>query len=228
MATGIYVGVGGKARKVKSLYVGVDGKARKVTKGYIGVDGKARLFYAAEEIGKQWIFTSNGTFTVPVTGKYTIELHGAGGNSGATWHGLTGGRTRLRTGGGGGGSGEKYENVALSSGTSYDIVIGVRGSGSERSGGTTKFGELYSCAGGSGGSDATESSAGTGGHGSGSLAGDGENGGSNNDNDLIPASGGTGGSSVGSYGNGGDCDSMSDGSYGRGTNGAVIITLTSY
>ena len=68
MATGIYVGVGGKARNVKSLYVGVDGKARKVTKGYIGVDGKAQLFYAAEEIGKQWIFTSNGTFTVPVTG----------------------------------------------------------------------------------------------------------------------------------------------------------------
>ena len=45
MAKNIYVGVGGKARKVKQLYVGVAGKARKVKKVYVGVGGKARLVY---------------------------------------------------------------------------------------------------------------------------------------------------------------------------------------
>lgn len=45
MATGWYIGVDGKARKVKAAYVGVDGKARKVKAGYVGVDGKARKFY---------------------------------------------------------------------------------------------------------------------------------------------------------------------------------------
>ena len=43
MATRIYTGVDGKARKVKRIYVGVDGKARSVKKVYVGVNGKARL-----------------------------------------------------------------------------------------------------------------------------------------------------------------------------------------
>ena len=47
MAKNLYVGVGGKARKVKALYVGVGGKARKVKKVYVGVGGKARLVYVA-------------------------------------------------------------------------------------------------------------------------------------------------------------------------------------
>lgn len=46
MSKGIYIGIDGKARKVKKLYVGVDGKARKVKKGYVGVNGVARLFYS--------------------------------------------------------------------------------------------------------------------------------------------------------------------------------------
>lgn len=41
--SGFYIGVDGKARKVKGGYIGVDGKARKIKKGYIGVDGVARL-----------------------------------------------------------------------------------------------------------------------------------------------------------------------------------------
>ena len=44
--SGFYIGVDGKARKVKGSYIGVDGVARKVKKGYIGVDGVARLCYA--------------------------------------------------------------------------------------------------------------------------------------------------------------------------------------
>lgn len=45
--SGFYIGVDGKARKVKGGYIGIDGKARKLKKGYIGVDGVARLCWAA-------------------------------------------------------------------------------------------------------------------------------------------------------------------------------------
>lgn len=47
MATGFYIGVDGKARKVKGGYIGVDGKARKIKKGYIGDEnGIARLCWS--------------------------------------------------------------------------------------------------------------------------------------------------------------------------------------
>ena len=45
MATGAYVGVDDKARKLKSIYVGVDSVARKVKSGYVGVNGVARQFW---------------------------------------------------------------------------------------------------------------------------------------------------------------------------------------
>ena len=58
MAKDAYIGVGGKARKVKNLYIGVGGKARKVKKAYIGVGGKARLCYSArtvaDALGDTW------------------------------------------------------------------------------------------------------------------------------------------------------------------------------
>jgi hypothetical protein len=45
--SGVYIGVGGKARKVKGGYIGVDGKARKIKKGYIGDEnGVARLCWS--------------------------------------------------------------------------------------------------------------------------------------------------------------------------------------
>ena len=48
MATGFYIGVDGKARKVKGGYIGVDGVARKIKKGYIGdANGVARLCWSA-------------------------------------------------------------------------------------------------------------------------------------------------------------------------------------
>lgn len=48
MAKGAYIGVDGKARKIKKLYIGVDGKARKIKKLYIGdANGKARLCWAS-------------------------------------------------------------------------------------------------------------------------------------------------------------------------------------
>lgn len=47
--SGFYIGVDGKARKVKGAYIGVDGVARKIKKGYIGVDGVARLCWCSEK-----------------------------------------------------------------------------------------------------------------------------------------------------------------------------------
>lgn len=44
--SGVYIGVDGKARKIKGGYIGVDGKARKIKKGYIGVNGVARLCWS--------------------------------------------------------------------------------------------------------------------------------------------------------------------------------------
>jgi hypothetical protein len=44
--SGVYIGVDGKARKVKGAYIGVDGVARKIKKGYIGdANGVARLCF---------------------------------------------------------------------------------------------------------------------------------------------------------------------------------------
>lgn len=48
--SGVYIGVGGKARKVKGGYIGIDGKARKIKKGYIGDEnGVARLAWSSEK-----------------------------------------------------------------------------------------------------------------------------------------------------------------------------------
>lgn len=45
--SGVYIGVDGKARKVKGGYIGVDGKARKIKKCYIGDEnGVARLCWS--------------------------------------------------------------------------------------------------------------------------------------------------------------------------------------
>lgn len=46
MAKGAYIGIGGKAAKIKKIYFGVGGKAVKVKKAYIGVNGVARLWWS--------------------------------------------------------------------------------------------------------------------------------------------------------------------------------------
>lgn len=50
MAKGCYIGVDGKARKVKKGYVGVGGVARKIKKAYIGVGGVARPCWGGEGV----------------------------------------------------------------------------------------------------------------------------------------------------------------------------------
>ena len=42
MTKAAYIGVDGKARKIKKGYVGVNGIARKIKKAYVGVGGVAR------------------------------------------------------------------------------------------------------------------------------------------------------------------------------------------
>jgi hypothetical protein len=60
MAKSAYIGVDGKARKIKKMYIGVDGVARRIKKGYIGDEnGIARLFWTA---GMEMV---SGTFTAP-------------------------------------------------------------------------------------------------------------------------------------------------------------------
>lgn len=49
MAKKVYVGIGGKARKVKQIYIGIGGLARKVKKAYVGVGGVARPFWGLAE-----------------------------------------------------------------------------------------------------------------------------------------------------------------------------------
>lgn len=47
MAKQVYVGIDGKARKIKKIYVGVNGIAREVKVAYVGVDNKARLCWSS-------------------------------------------------------------------------------------------------------------------------------------------------------------------------------------
>ncbi len=188
---------------------------------------------ASTAVGDSWTYTSNTTFTVPVTGYYTLQLHGGGGGGGGS--GL------LMVGWGGGGSGEIYKNVYLTKGATYSIIIGAGGaggSGSEwdeatdgKQGGTTSFGS-YSVAGGGGGSGYSYSDYGSGGAASGSLASAGGSYIANNSSVTTDHIGGYGGydsSATKAAGNPGDGGHAGDG-YGAdgedGEDGAVIVTLT--
>ena len=84
---GFYIGVDGKARKVKGGYIGIDGKARKLKKGYIGDEnGIARLCWSAEKklgdfpVGATVYLNENGSpveFYV-AQHNYEPDLNGAG------------------------------------------------------------------------------------------------------------------------------------------------------
>lgn len=81
--SGFYIGVDGKARKVKGGYIGIDGKARKIKKGYIGDEnGVARLCYSLGTklseypVGSTVYLNENGT---PV--EYLVVNQGLPSNS---------------------------------------------------------------------------------------------------------------------------------------------------
>ena len=191
------------------------------------VDGKT------EEMQKYWEYIEDGTFTVPKSGKYKIEMHGGGGGGGggakvwdSDWR-----RYYKASGGDGGGSGESYIQ-ALNRGESYNIVIGKGGSGGSSrdasdynagataegetgtDGGSTKFGNLLNVVGGNGGN---------GGYARSTLSGGYANDGSNGSASGSLANKTSGGSSKGNYGDAGYGGSSS--SSGRdGASGAVFIT----
>ena len=52
MAKAAYIGVDGRARKIRKMYVGVDGAARRVKRGYIGVGGVAIPLFISGEAKK--------------------------------------------------------------------------------------------------------------------------------------------------------------------------------
>lgn len=102
----------------------------------------------------EWIITSSGSWTVPKTGRYMLELYGGGG-----------GTPRLvgKSGYTGGSSCQHYDSVSLTAGTSFNVTIGEAGVSSASlnevtGGGSTTFGS-YSV---SGGGKATTSAAGSG------------------------------------------------------------------
>lgn len=102
----------------------------------------------------EWLITSSGSWTVPKTGRYMLELYGGGG-----------GTPRIvgKSGYTGGSSCQHYDSVSLTAGTSFNATIGKAGVSSASlnevtGGGSTTFGS-YSV---SGGGKATTSAAGSG------------------------------------------------------------------
>ena len=97
-------------------------------------------------MGTEWIITSSGTWTVPKTGRYMLELYGGGGvparNSGYQ----------------GGSSCQHYNSISLTAGQSISVTVGAAGevgmTGSITSGGNTTFGSYTVAHGGNGTSSA--------------------------------------------------------------------------
>lgn len=101
----------------------------------------------------EWVITSSGSWSVPKTGRYMLELYGGGG-----------GTARSQADGGytGGASCQHYDSISLTSGESVNVVIGS-GVRDNNAGGETSFGS-YSVSGG-GGSDGHSGGAGAGNYG---------------------------------------------------------------
>lgn len=107
---------------------------------------EAKVFYNFAAIGgydmgglTEWVITSSGTWTVPKTGRYMLELYGGGGGT----HRYIG-----ENGYTGGASCQHYDSISLTSGENINIVIGSGGY-NNNAGGTTSFGS-YSVSGGGG------------------------------------------------------------------------------
>lgn len=192
---------------------------------------KKEEYEPAVPIGTQWVITKSGTWEVPETGRYEVELHGGGGGTGSRTYYEEG----LLPGGSGGGSGEKW-TVDLERGDAITVTIGVGGSSptdnfyqSGTQGGTTTFGK-YSIAGGGGGEPSSAAwypagnkyliSYGSGGAKSGTLA---TNGRTASASTTIP--GGSGGATIGDYGTG--ANSGTDAFESQGKPGAAIVTFIS-
>ena len=101
---------------------------------------EAAVFYNFAAIGgydmggqTEWMITSSGSWTVPKTGRYMLELYGGGGGA------------VQNTGYQGGSSCQVYDSVTLTEGTSIQVMVGSGERGAD--GGSTSFGS-YSVSGG--------------------------------------------------------------------------------
>lgn len=98
-----------------------------------GISGLAPVSNSSENA---FFIQKSGSFVVPFTGRYYLELHGGGGSGGYRASG--------------GGSGQTYNEIVLTKDSIIPVTVGVGGSirgSSGSAGGTTTFGE-YSVAGG--------------------------------------------------------------------------------
>ena len=145
---------------------GFGGNDKKV---YVGIDGNTVFYYSEDDSSYQanmtnrlysfaaiggydmggqteFLITSSGSWTVPKTGRYMLDLYGGGGGT-------------VRTSGAGytaGSSCQHYDSVVLNMDDIINVTVGAAGD-SGSAGGSTIFGS-YSVSGGGG---ATRSSAGT-------------------------------------------------------------------
>jgi hypothetical protein len=179
--------------------------------------------------GQSQTFTSDGTFTVPAdVYSITIQCWGAGGGGGSS----NSNSSNPRAGGGGGGGGYSMAVIAVTPGTTYNIVIGSGGAGGSgsagSSGGSTTFnGSTVVANGGSGGARGGNGAAGagatagtgttrfTGGNGAAGVNNTGSGGGGGG-----AGSGGNGGNASGRTAGAGTALSGGDGGAGRNTTGA--------
>ena len=93
----------------------------------------------------EWVIDSSGTYTVPKTGRYMLELYGGGGGTP---------RALSSNGYTGGSSCQHYDSVSLNAGNTIQVVIGAAGKSSSgaTSGGSTSLGS-YTVLGGGAASD---------------------------------------------------------------------------
>lgn len=136
------------------------------TKQQMNESGKIYYFAAIGGYDRggqtEWLITSSGSWDVPCTGRYMLELYGGGGGVSDSDN-IREGRAVQ-----GGSSCQRYDSISLMAGDSIPITIGVRGTykldGTTRDATGTSFG-TYSVDGGGTGDGGTA----TGGSGSGNL-----------------------------------------------------------
>lgn len=129
-----------------SVYISMKKSSDGKTISFYGEDASAQqnnsgdIYYFAAIGGydmgggvTEWLITSSGSWTVPRTGRYMLELYGGGGG------------TVRRSYYQGGSSCQVYDSITLTKGTSIQVIIGQ--GMSENSGGSTSFGS-YSVSGG--------------------------------------------------------------------------------
>lgn len=80
MAKKGYIGISGKARKIKKAYLGISSKARKIKKAYIGIGGVARPCWTGGELEYYGIITGLATarydFAGAPVGNYAVMCGG--------------------------------------------------------------------------------------------------------------------------------------------------------